>query len=277
MSKVGSLAIGVSIVVSSLFLVGCGSNTTTNQNVQLVAKTSQRSVNYLTANSDFSLYRFDEDIKDSNTSKCYNTNTSQCATVWPPYYVETLTAIDTANGLSNFTRTDGRKQTSYFGYPLYIFKNDIDVGDINGNFVHNEWNLIYPKIYDIYGTGTSLSLSKINEKYLVDAKGFSLYTFDDDNIKDISNCYDIPNGVPCATIWPPFDANITATNISNDLNISLFNTVQRTDGKKQISYNGKPLYHFAGITAKNIAGDTKASDTNGDWFKKGDWHLVQIK
>lgn len=272
MSKIGSLVVGVSIVVSSLVLAGCDSNSTTNQNAQLVAKTSQRSVNYLAAKTDFSLYRFAEDIKDSNTSKCYNTNTSQCATIWPPYDAGTLTAQDTANGLSNFTRTDGTQQTAYFGYPLYKFKKDINVGDTNGNFVHNEWNLNYPKTYNINGTGAKLSLSKVSEKYMVDAKGFSLYTFADDNVTNVSICYG-----GCTKVWPPFYANVTATNISNDLNVSLFGIVQRTDGKKQISYNGKPLYYFAGIAVKNIAGDTKAGDTNGDWFKKGDWHLVQIK
>ena len=170
MSKVSNLVVGVSIVVSSLVLVGCGSNTTANQNAQLVAKTSQRSVNYLAADTDFSLYRFANDIKDSNTSKCYNVAGGvQCATVWPHYNAGTLTALDTANGLSNFTRTDGTQQTAYFGYPLYRFKNDINVGDTNGNFVHNEWNLNYPKKYDTNGTGAKLSLSKVSEKYMVDA------------------------------------------------------------------------------------------------------------
>lgn len=273
MNRVGKLTIGVSVVVAALVLTGCGYNNDT----QLEVKTSQRSVNYLAAKTDFSLYRFAEDIKDSNTSKCYDTNTSQCATVWPYYDAAPLTALDIANGLSNFTRTDGTTQTAYFGYPLYKFKNDLIVGDTNGNFVHNEWNLNYPKTYDTNGTGAKLSLSKVSEKYMVDAKIFSLYTFADDNVTNVSTCYDVPNGVPCATIWPPFYANVNSTNISNDLNISLFGTVQRTDEKKQISYNGKPLYHFAGVAAKSIAGDTKAGDTNGDWFKKGDWHLVQIK
>ncbi len=268
MSKIGSLVVGVSIVVSSLVIVGCGSNTTTNQNAQLVAKTSQRSVNYLAAKTDFSLYRFDNDIKDSNTSNC----NGNCAKVWPPYYAGTLTALDTANGLSDFNRTDGTRQTAYFGYPLYKFHTDYNVGDTNGNFVHNEWNLNYPKKYDTNGTRAKLSLSKVSEKYMVDAKGFSIYTFADDNVTNVSACYG-----GCAKVWPPFYVNVTATNISNDLNVSLFADVNRTDGIKQISYNGKPLYHFAGIKAKNIAGDRKAGDTNGDWFKKGDWHLVQIK
>ncbi len=272
MSKISNLVVGVSIVVSSLVLVGCGNNTTANQNAQLVAKTSQRSVNYLAANTDFSLYRFADDTKDSNTSMCYDTNISKCATVWPHYDAGTLTALDIANGLSNFTRTDGTQQTAYFGYPLYKFKKDMNVGDTNGNFVHNEWNLNYPKAYDTNGTGAKLSLSKVSEKYMVDTKDFSLYTFADDNVTNVSACYG-----GCATVWPPFYANVTATNISNDLNVSLFADVNRTDGIKQISYNGKPLYHFAGIAAKNIAGDTKAGDTNGDWFKKGDWHLMQIK
>ena len=257
MNKIGNRVVGVSLVVSSLVLVGCGINNTYQQ---LAVKTSQKSVNYLATRTDFSLYRFDNDIKDSNISQC----NGGCATVWPPYNAGTLTSFDIANGLSNFQRTDGTTQTAYFGYPLYRFQTDGNVGDTKGNFVHNEWNLNYPKTFNTNGTGTKLSLSKINEKYMVDVKGFSLYTFADDNVTNKSTCYG-----GCATNWPPFYVNVTATTISKDLNISSFGIVQRTDGKKQISYNGKPLYHF-----KN---DTKAGDTNGDWFKSGDWHLVQIK
>ena len=279
MSKIGNIAVGISIVVSSLVLAGCGSSnpysasTTGAYTSSKGVKTVSRSVNYLATNSDFTLYRFSKDLKDSNMSNC----NGGCAVAWPPYNAGVLTSLDTANGLSNFTRADGTQQTAYFGYPLYKFQNDINVGDTNGNFVHDAWNLDYPKKFDTNGAGAKLSLSKVDEKYMVDDKGLSLYTFADDNVTNVSSCYDVVGKVPCATIWPPFYENVTATNISNDLNISLFGTVQRTDGKKQISYNGKPLYHFAGIAAKNIAGDTKTGDTNGDWFKSGDWHLVQIK
>jgi len=274
MNKIGNLVIGVSIVVSSLVLVGCGGN---NSDTQLKIKTSVRSVNYLAARNDFSLYRFDDDVKDSDASSCYDTDTSKCATVWPPYNAGVLTQLDIDNGLGELTRIDGEKQTTYFGYPLYKFKNDINVGDTNGNFVNEDWHLNFPKTYDINAAGTKLSLLKINEKYMVDTKDFSLYTFDDDIVSNVSNCYDVPGGIPCATIWPPFYADVNANNISSDLNISLFADISRTDGKKQISYNGKPLYHFTGIAAKAISGDTNVGDTNGDWFKQGDWHLVQIK
>ena len=267
MSKIDNIVVGVSIVVSSMVLIGCGSSNPSSARSKGV-KTVSRSINYLSARDDFTLYRFDEDIKDSNASNC----NGGCATVWPPYNAGTLTQSDMANGFSNFTRADGTIQTAYFGYPLYKFQKDINVGDTNGNFIHTTWHLNFPKNYNSNTSGTKLSLSKVDERYMVDDKGLSLYTFADDNISNVSNCYN-----QCAKIWPPFYTAITANNISSDLDISLFSNITRTDGKKQISYNGKPLYHFAGISAKNIAGDTKAGDTNGDWFKKGDWHLVQIK
>ena len=40
-------------------------------------------------------------------------------------------------------------------------------------------------------------------------------------------------------------------------------TITRTDGKKQVTYNGAPLYYFAADAA---AGDTKGQGLNGKWF-----------
>lgn len=279
MKKILKTTIGASIALSSLILIGCGNgsnnaNGYNNGNYSGIAvKTAKRSENYLTANDDFSLYRFAKDVKDANTSNC----NGGCAQVWPPYYAGVLTAYDKQNGLSNFTRKDGTMQTAYFGYPLYKYSGDANVQDTNGNFVHNEWNLIYPKKFDPNGTGVKLSLSKTTEKYLVAGNGKSLYVFADDNVTNETTCYNVPGGVQCAKVWPPFYANITKDTISQDLDVASFGVVQRTDGKKQISYKGKPLYYFAGIPSKNIAGDSYAGDTNGDWFKAGDWHLVQVK
>jgi predicted lipoprotein with Yx(FWY)xxD motif len=205
---------------------------------------------------------FDKD--DVNVSNCYG----DCATIWPPYYAGALTQLDLDNHLNTITRDDNTSQTTYYDKPLYTYFQDNNVADTNGNFIKNVWHLIFPqKGFDTNSTATKLSITKVSEKYMVDAKGYSLYIFDDDNVSNVSTCYDT-NTSSCATIWPPFYEDITNENISNDLNVSLFTTVTRTDGKKQISYNGKPLYYFAK--------DVKAGDINGDWIKS-DWHLVQIK
>jgi predicted lipoprotein with Yx(FWY)xxD motif len=42
-----------------------------------------------------------------------------------------------------------------------------------------------------------------------------------------------------------------------------FGTTARTDGATQVTYNGAPLYYFAG---DGKAGDTNGQGLNGVWF-----------
>lgn len=91
-------------------------------------------------------------------------------------------------------------------------------------------------------------------KFFTDAKGMTLYTFDNDT-KDTSAC-----AGPCAAIWPPFAAT-AADKAEGDWGI-----ITRADGAKQWTYEGHPLYTFAK--------DAKAGDMTGDGFK-GIWHVAK--
>jgi len=89
-------------------------------------------------------------------------------------------------------------------------------------------------------------------KILVDGKGMALYTFQQDSAGK-SECYN-----QCEANWPPLVAQIEApSEMSGD-----FGTFVRTDGKKQATYKGMPLYYFSG--------DVEAGDVNGEGFK-GVW------
>ena len=90
---------------------------------------------------------------------------------------------------------------------------------------------------------------------LTDAKGMSLYTFDE-NSEGKSAC----NG-PCATNWPALKAE------ASDKTDGGYSIITRDDGSKQWAYKGKPLYTFAK--------DTKPGDITGDGFLNGAWHLAQ--
>lgn len=91
-------------------------------------------------------------------------------------------------------------------------------------------------------------------KTLTDAKGMTLYVFDQD-IKGKSVC----NG-PCAVNWPPFFATSSAK-ADGDYSI-----VKRDDGKAQWAYKDRPLY-----TWKN---DKKPGDITGDGFLNNTWHIA---
>ncbi len=78
---------------------------------------------------------------------------------------------------------------------------------------------------------------------LVDSKGMPLYTSSGDTTPGVSSC---TGG--CATIWPP--ASVTGTpTYASSLTASKFSVITRSDGSKQLAFNGKPLYTFASDSA----------------------------
>lgn len=91
-------------------------------------------------------------------------------------------------------------------------------------------------------------------KVLVDAKGMTLYWFDND-MGGKSAC----NG-PCATNWPPLMAPAGAMAMGD------WSVILRDDGGRQWAYKGKPLYAWIK--------DMKPGDTTGDGFN-GKWHVAK--
>jgi predicted lipoprotein with Yx(FWY)xxD motif len=96
---------------------------------------------------------------------------------------------------------------------------------------------------NIYKTQTSSSLGT----YLTDFAGTSLYISSADS-KGVSNCTG-----SCATTWPPYTSGATAQG-TFPTNISV---ITRSDGTKQFTYKGMPLYYYSGDTA---AGQTNGND-----------------
>ena len=90
-----------------------------------------------------------------------------------------------------------------------------------------------PSAYTV-GLGYSSSIGF----YLTNSTGFTLYMF---KVDKPNNGTSACNG-SCANNWPPFFAS--STKVPPGLNASSFGTITRTDGSKQVTYNGLPLYHF---------------------------------
>jgi predicted lipoprotein with Yx(FWY)xxD motif len=88
---------------------------------------------------------------------------------------------------------------------------------------------------------------------LTASNGMALYAFDKDQGGEPS-CYK-----KCAVNWPPYIA------AADEQKPEIWQKVERTDGKVQWTYDGKPVYFFKG--------DAAAGDTNGDG-KDGVWHIV---
>ena len=83
---------------------------------------------------------------------------------------------------------------------------------------------------------------------LVNPKGRTLYLFRGDSGTK-STCFGA-----CAAAWPPLHATSKPT-VGGGADAALLGTTTRSDGEQQVTYNGHPLYLYAG--------DEKAGDTRG--------------
>ena len=83
--------------------------------------------------------------------------------------------------------------------------------------------------------------------------GYALYVFDNDPASAGSNCND-----GCASNWPPLlitDGSASGT--------SRLGTIVRNDGSVQATYDGRPLYFFAGDASP---GDSSGQGLGGVWW-----------
>jgi predicted lipoprotein with Yx(FWY)xxD motif len=94
---------------------------------------------------------------------------------------------------------------------------------------------------------------------LVNPKGRTLYLFRRDSGTK-STCFGA-----CAAAWPPLRAAGKPT-VGGGADAALLGTTTRADGEQQVTYNGHPLYLYAG---DENAGDTRGqglTDYGAGWY-----------
>lgn len=92
-------------------------------------------------------------------------------------------------------------------------------------------------------------------RYLADSRGMTLYIFRNDKPNE-SNCYD-----RCAQLWPILEATGQLTLPPGTP--GKLDAIQRRDGKRQVTYNGWPLYYWAQDQAP---GETKGHLVGNNWY-----------
>ena len=95
--------------------------------------------------------------------------------------------------------------------------------------------------------------------YLTNGSGRALYLWvADKNGK--STC-----SAACAQAWPPLTTKGTPTG-SGGVASAKLTTITRSDGTKQVVYNGHPLYYFAGDTGAGTTTGQGSSSFGAKWW-----------
>lgn len=155
MTKAARLA--GSITATVLLVAACGSSTSSSPPAAAHTGSSSPGATattvethsgplgtYLTGAAGKSLYMFASDTPQQ--SSC----TGQCLTFWPPLTTTgapTASAGASASMLGTITGSDGAKQVTYDGHPLYYFAEDKAAGEITGqgsNGFGAKWWLLAP-------------------------------------------------------------------------------------------------------------------------------------
>jgi predicted lipoprotein with Yx(FWY)xxD motif len=208
-------------------------------------KTDSHFGSYLADANGNALYFFSLDAKDS--SEC----TGSCLTSWPLSYTAgpTFGTGLTASDFSTITRSDGAKQTTYKGWPLYTYAGD-SPGNIGGDGLESIWYVAKPDytvmlvkfqltgndgiMYDsTYKPGTGARF------YLTDDHGVTLYSFSHDKV-DTNNytLSDFSND----SFWPIVQIN-TIQSVPSTLDKTAFSSIT-VFNKPQMTYKGWPVYRF---------------------------------
>lgn len=157
--------IGVAVTAgAALILAGCGSSSSSSAassssgataSAVTIKTASGSHGTYLVSSSGRALYLWMGD--KAGKSSC----SGACAGAWPPLTVSgtpTGSGSVTAADLGTITRSDGTKQVTYKGHPLYYFAGDPGSGTTTGEGSDGfgaKWWLVAPSGAAITGGGSS--------------------------------------------------------------------------------------------------------------------------
>jgi len=153
--KKAFLLLIVLVLCGVMFIAGCVSPTTPPQTATPTPSPTATAVAYnvkvyigtmygniLTDGNGLTLYYSTRDVPGNGTSWCYDA----CAANWPPFSESPLSVEPPLNAadFGQINRTDGTKQVTYRGYPLYYFHTDTKPGETNGYGLLGSWFVISP-------------------------------------------------------------------------------------------------------------------------------------
>jgi predicted lipoprotein with Yx(FWY)xxD motif len=161
------LATAAALAVIGPVVAGCGGGSATASSTPAATPSGKTATVSVAANGTVgqvlvdsggrTLYLFEAD--SGTMSAC----TGTCAETWPPLRASGKPVAGsgiTASKLGTIARTDGKPQVSYNGHPLYLYSNDQNPGDANGEGVNAfgaPWYVVSPagtRVLSASGTST---------------------------------------------------------------------------------------------------------------------------
>jgi predicted lipoprotein with Yx(FWY)xxD motif len=224
---------------------GTENNNNNNGGVNVATRSSASLGNYLVSGDGRTLYYFGLDLPAAGEHAPVSNCTGSCVPLWPIFHLDTPVVASGLNAadFGEFVRSDGVKQTTYKGWPLYFYAGDAKAGDTNGdNF--EVWYVIKDPFYSV------LAMTKTGGPalYLADPAGRTLYIDARDTVGAAPSC----TGA-CLNNWLVFAAG--SGPLPTGIDASKLTTFTRPDGVAQSAFDGHPLYYFVR--------DVAPGDTNG--------------
>jgi predicted lipoprotein with Yx(FWY)xxD motif len=151
-----------SIAIMSAVLAGCGGSSGTSASTPTSAASATSAAaksapslvigtyktpedgTLITGTNNRTLYMFKPDEKSTSAHKKLSTCNGACAKVWPPVLASGTPAVAgkaNASLIGLTTRSDGTKQVTYNGLPLYYYTADTTAGQSVGNHLKDGFGL----------------------------------------------------------------------------------------------------------------------------------------
>jgi len=179
-----------------------------------------------------------------------------------------------ASELGTVQRPDGTYQVTYFGDPLYEFIRDASMpaGAVSGENVtafNAFWHLDTIPGLPAPGAARVILENTAQGPVLATPTAFGTYrslyalTFDP---PDATTCTE-----PCTGIWPPL-LTTRESAAGPGVNRDALGILQRSDGTRQVTYFGHPVYLFA----FDLAAGAPSGLTNGEYLVDQFQHGVVV-
>jgi predicted lipoprotein with Yx(FWY)xxD motif len=101
--------------------------------------------------------------------------------------------------------------------------------------------------------------SSSGDTFLTDGSGRAVYLW----VKDTGNASTCSGA--CAGAWPPVTTTGAPT-VSGSAKASDLGTITRSDGTKQVTYDGHPLYYFSGDSGPGMASGQGSDGFGAKWW-----------